>query len=536
VRVDNQSLRIVRDTQRSAAIDAFASTLFTETGAGVVIAVLKQGEVLHRAGYGMAHPGYRLPWSVTTPVAIASVTKQMVGVLICRLVQQGVLELQQPVRQWLPELPSAYAAVTVDHLLTHRGGLRSDESMADLAGRTIEAPQSLDYLYRLQCAQHSLQTPAGTVYRYDCGGYRLLAQIAERACRASFTQLMQSVLFAPLEMHSTFATTDMNTTLPSLAPFFTQQYSADWRGVCWGRQSSGDGAVVSTISDMTLWARAILNERSAEWPLTTQHAADSQAVYRRGLMAGVHRGREYWGHTGLTGSGIFYFPKDELHIIFLGNTPDFARQSFAFELFDAWLPEVVSEGRPQAAAAFTASSADAATATFFDNETGHVLNLKHSGSVIYARYNGFPAYLELGADDVWRTTAGNIDICLHDFVTCSAATLQVALGCSAIRSFINAQTSSKKTLVNAQSLVGEYFCNSIGTKLQIVCDKNQQLSAWLADAPQPSLIIPLEAMNDTVFASVTGLSIKLKTSSGISQRVLNVSYLRALDLTYHELK
>ena len=91
-----------------------------------VIALVRVGEQTEVVTGGLAdvkadqatEPGLTFP--------IASVTKPMTATLVMQLVEEGLLELDDPVQQWLPELRSIRAPVTVEHLLSHRSGLREN--------------------------------------------------------------------------------------------------------------------------------------------------------------------------------------------------------------------------------------------------------------------------------------------------------------------------------------------------------------------------------------------------------------------------
>ena len=102
--------------------------------AGVVATVSSAGESLYEGAFGQFEVGYGSAYTVDTPLRIASMTKAVTSVAAMQLVEQGKLELDEPVSRWLPELTTphvlqadgtlrpAKTQITARHLLTHTAG------------------------------------------------------------------------------------------------------------------------------------------------------------------------------------------------------------------------------------------------------------------------------------------------------------------------------------------------------------------------------------------------------------------------------
>src|SRR5215212_5884969 len=92
---------------------------------GVAIGLLDRGEESVR-GLGVTSVEHPLEVDGDTLFQIGSITKTFTGTAVMRLVEQGRLELDAPVRTYLPELrlkdEEAAARATMRHLLTHTGG------------------------------------------------------------------------------------------------------------------------------------------------------------------------------------------------------------------------------------------------------------------------------------------------------------------------------------------------------------------------------------------------------------------------------
>src|SRR5881392_377984 len=96
---------------------------------GVAVGVLRDGRERH-AGFGVTSVDNPLEVTPETRFQTGSISKTFTGTVVMYLVAQGLLELDRPVREYLPELtlgdPDAAARVTMRHLLSHTGGWEGD--------------------------------------------------------------------------------------------------------------------------------------------------------------------------------------------------------------------------------------------------------------------------------------------------------------------------------------------------------------------------------------------------------------------------
>ena len=108
---------------------------------GVAVGVLHDGGEYVR-GYGVTNVDYPLPVDGDTLFRIGSTTKTFTGTAVMRLVEAGKLDLNAPVRRYLPELKladdSVAARVTVRQLLNHSAGWMGDD-YADFGGARMRS-------------------------------------------------------------------------------------------------------------------------------------------------------------------------------------------------------------------------------------------------------------------------------------------------------------------------------------------------------------------------------------------------------------
>ena len=162
------------------------------------------------AGVGVTNVDHPLLVTPTTLFQIGSITKTFMGTLAMRLVGEGTLELDRPVRAYLPEFRVADAdateSVTVRNLLTHTAGwvgdLFLDTGEGDDAGTR--------YLARM--ADLPQLAPVGTLYSYNNAGFSVLGPIIETVTGMPIVQAMRTLLLDPLGLdHCTMRPADVMT-------------------------------------------------------------------------------------------------------------------------------------------------------------------------------------------------------------------------------------------------------------------------------------------------------------------------------------
>jgi len=84
---------------------------------GCALAVIKEGQVVYKRGYGSANLDYDIPISSRTVFNIASTSKQFTAISIALLARQGKLTLDDDIRKYLPEMPQYSAPVSIRRLL-----------------------------------------------------------------------------------------------------------------------------------------------------------------------------------------------------------------------------------------------------------------------------------------------------------------------------------------------------------------------------------------------------------------------------------
>src|SRR5262249_35209206 len=117
-----------------AAVDRLFAPWDRKDSPGCALAVIRDGQIIHQRGYGMADLEHGIAITSATVFNIASVSKQFTVFLIMLLVHAGLLSLDDDVRLHVPEVPEFGKTITVRHLIHHTSGLREDWSLLTLSG------------------------------------------------------------------------------------------------------------------------------------------------------------------------------------------------------------------------------------------------------------------------------------------------------------------------------------------------------------------------------------------------------------------
>ncbi len=75
---------------------------------GVAVMVVRDGEIVHQVGYGYADVENQVPLAPDTGVRLGSVTKQFVCMTVMLLAERGLLDYDDPVSKYIPEISERY--------------------------------------------------------------------------------------------------------------------------------------------------------------------------------------------------------------------------------------------------------------------------------------------------------------------------------------------------------------------------------------------------------------------------------------------
>src|ERR1043165_9688876 len=202
---------------RASRVDALFADLNRKPSPGLAIAVVRNGKVILRRGYGLANIEHRAPITPSTVFDLASLSKQFTGLAVAMLAVEGKIKLSDDIRKYIPELPDFGRPITIAHLAHHTSGLRDWASALSVAGWRPDDPITFKQILTMAYNQRSLNFEPGAEYLYSNTGYVLLAELVQRVTGRSFREWTDEHIFRPLGMTSTHVREDYNEVIPNRA-------------------------------------------------------------------------------------------------------------------------------------------------------------------------------------------------------------------------------------------------------------------------------------------------------------------------------
>ncbi len=222
------------------------------------IFIAKNGNILVNKGYGMANYELDVPNNPQTKFMIGSITKQFTAMAIMQLSQKGLLDVNDPIANYIPDYPNG-EKITIHHLLTNSSGIPNYTELPE-----AEEKQSLYFsLEKLieVFKNKPLEFTPGEKYNYSNSGYILLTYIIEKVSGKSYEEYLQENILKPLGMENSGYAHHENV-LKNRASGYSMKdetfINADYIDPSC---ASGAGALFSTVEDLYLWDRALYTEK-----------------------------------------------------------------------------------------------------------------------------------------------------------------------------------------------------------------------------------------------------------------------------------
>lgn len=191
----------------AAVVSEMMTCYLTEGYApGYSIAIGRGDALLYSEGHGLADIENRVPMTPETRLRLGSVSKLFTAAAIATLSEQGEIDLDAPIRTYVPEFPAKRWPVTVRQIAAHMGGIRGYIAEDFAEGSKIdltEYPTTSDALTIF--ADEPLKFEPGTAYKYSTFGFTLLTAAIENVTGQLYEDYLRSEVLAPLGIQSVFA-------------------------------------------------------------------------------------------------------------------------------------------------------------------------------------------------------------------------------------------------------------------------------------------------------------------------------------------
>jgi CubicO group peptidase (beta-lactamase class C family) len=313
------------------------------------------GEEEHVEGLGVTSTENPLEVTPDTLFQIGSITKTFTGTAAMVLVERGELDLDVPVRTYLPDLKLAdedvAARVTMRHVLTHTGGWIGDYFDDYGAGD--------DALARMVASLATLPqlTPLGEIFSYNNAGFYIAGRVIEVLTQNTYERAVQELLLDPLELHNTFFFPEDVMTRRFAVGHHRAEEDPQPVARPWpiGRAHHPAGGLASSVRELLRWARFHMSD--GEGVISRASLDEMQRVQAHGgaifedigitWEMRTRNGRRMVGHGGGTNgqiAGFTFLPQERMVFTILTNHQRGAEPGLAAE-------RALGLGRPQREAA-----------------------------------------------------------------------------------------------------------------------------------------------------------------------------------------
>ncbi len=340
-----QHTAAINNYPRFAGLDtAFARVLKTWHAAGFAVAVIEKNKVVYAKGFGYRDIKNKLPVTPNTLFAIGSCSKAFTVTLIGKLQQDGKLDIDKPVTNYLPELKFYNDAmnntITLRDMMSHRTGLPRH----DLSWYFFNNPSTDSLVMRIQYMEPTF----GVRQKWQYNNFMFASQgaLVEHLSGKNWGDNIKEKFFLPLGM------TRSDVSIPELE-------KSDDIAVGYGLKKdtiikkldyyhidgmAPAGAINSSVIDMAKWVTAWINngkfngkeiipESFRNEAISSQSVIDGAlpgkekpdiyfANYGFGWMLGSYKGHyrvEHGGNIDGFSASTCFFPSDSVGIVVLSN-------------------------------------------------------------------------------------------------------------------------------------------------------------------------------------------------------------------------
>ncbi len=307
-----------------------------QLGVGVSIAVILDGKIADVRHFGWEDVDDRTPVTEKTMFRWASIAKPLTAVAAMQLVEEGKLDLQTDVRQYVPEFPEKKYTVTAEGLLTHTAGMvhySNGQVIATERDYEVEHPWADRILSLDKFKESPLIAEPGLRYSYSSHGYVLLGAVIERAGGSKFLEQIEARVFEPLSMSSV---------QPDYEWVEIKHRASGYRGSRIGVASHDTnedvswklpaGGWTSTAHDLARFTAGLLSNDLIRPESKASMFAERTLTDGRGTGYGYGigvldlNGRKVFAHSGKQSAAASYLlicPSENIGVVVMSNTKNF---------------------------------------------------------------------------------------------------------------------------------------------------------------------------------------------------------------------
>lgn len=227
--------------------------------------------IIYKKGFGFANMEWKIQNASDVKFRIGSIGKQFTALLILQLVQEGKIDLEAKIVDYLDYYrKDSGEKVSIHHLLNHTSGIPSYTSHPDFLKEVSRKYFKPDDFVKEHC-MGNLEFEPGSSFAYNNSGYFILGAIIEKVTGKSFEQNLLDKIFIPLQMNSSGY--DWSETIVEKRASGYEEIPGSYINAPFLDMSIpfAAGSIYSTVEDLFLWDRQFYSNKLLNDDLTKKY-------------------------------------------------------------------------------------------------------------------------------------------------------------------------------------------------------------------------------------------------------------------------
>jgi len=319
---------------------------------GLSIALVKNGQTVYTKGFGARNLENNDPATPHTLYGIGSCTKSFTALAVMQLAERGLLDVQDPVKKYLPlKLGSEEAPIRIHHLLSHSSGAPND-GMAEILIRRATGMEDYwipmssfdDFMLHVNSASEEVAAEPGKRYFYYNSGFTLLGEIVERVSGVKYEDYIKEKILKPLRMsRSTFLKEEFEKDSDTMTAYRKNKDGTLTATVHpFHRFIYGPGGLLSSVTELTSYLTLNMDGGTFEGKRLVE-ASSMEAMHSSHIETGTglfgkqgygygwsitegflgHRLIQHGGSTGVSSAFLGFIPDEKVGVALAANTGAF---------------------------------------------------------------------------------------------------------------------------------------------------------------------------------------------------------------------
>ena len=459
---------------------------------GLALAITDREKTLHVATFGCGDLSSGDPVHPGLMFEIGSIGKSFTNVALMQLRDEGRLDLDAPVSEYLPwfEVRSGFEPITTQHLMTHTAGLPTGTDIGT---------HGLYEAWALRDVQ--INAAPGHRFQYSNVGYKVLGFLLEELEGRPYADAIQARVLDTLGMENSHPVIGFETRKRAAAghrTFYDDRPHHRDHGMApalWTEYGVGDGCQASTAGDMCIYLRMLMNAgigpsgrvMSAEsFGLMSRRVVETQqwggAWYGCGLTMADVEGHSYLGHGGGTTGFVSAMIADldegiGVNILINGIAPSFGAVPMALRILGLLRAEINREETPSSPSGPDPNiipDPGAYAGTFSSDRDQMVV--RADGGRLVLHWRGEDIALEQRGEDIFYVPHPDLELFLLEFGREDERVTEVFHGADRYVSDESAASDDPGCPLEWEGYLGHYRTYNFGlTNFRIVSRKGKLL-------------------------------------------------------------